>query len=53
MQLKFKQGGFIDAVRAYKKRKQKGQEQMDIELARMEEEIQRAKNDTLYNMELV
>ena len=42
----FKRGAFRDSIRAYREYKKDWQARMEVKLAQMEEEIQRAKADT-------
>lgn len=46
-------GTFKKSVRAYREYKKQWQARMEVKLAKMEEEIQRAKADPFYKMETV
>ena len=46
-------GTFKKSIRAYREYKKQWQAKMETKLAKMEEEIQRAKDDPFYKMETV
>ena len=46
-------GGFRDSIRAYRKYKKDWQAKMEVKLAKIEEEIQQAKNNSYFNTEIV
>jgi hypothetical protein len=47
-----KPGTFRDAVRAYKKYKEEKEQRLERKLQQLEEEIQKAKADTFYKIDL-
>lgn len=48
-----KPGTFRDSIRAYREYKKDWQARMDIKLSKMEEEIQKAKADQFYKVEVI
>lgn len=46
-------GSFKDSVRAYREYKKEWRAKMEVKLAKMEEEIRKAKNDPLFKVETV
>ena len=46
-------GSFRDSLRAYREYKKEWRARMDVKLARMEEEIKKAKADPFYKLEAV
>lgn len=46
-------GTFRDSLRAYREYKKEWRAKMDVKLAKMEEEIQRAKADSFYKVEVL
>lgn len=43
-------GGFRDSIRAYRKYKKDWHARMEVKLAKIEEEIQQAKNNSYFEM---
>ena len=48
-----KSGTFRDAIRAYKKYKKEKEQRLEKKLQQLEEEIQRAKADPFYKIDMV
>lgn len=46
-------GTFKESVRAYRKYKKEWRAKMEVKLAKMEEEIQQAKSDPFYKVEVL
>ena len=46
-------GGFRDSIRAYRKYKKEWHDRMEEKLAKIEEEIQEAKNNSYFKTEMV
>lgn len=46
-------GSFKNSIRAYREYKKEWRAQMEIKLAKMEEEIRKAKNDPFYKVEKI
>ena len=51
LQFTSKPGTFIDSIRAYREYKKEWRARMDVKLTKMEEQIQRAKEDPFFKME--
>ena len=53
LQFTSKPGTFIDSIRAYREYKKEWRARMEVKLAEMENNIQRAKSDPFFKMEMV
>ena len=51
LQFTSKPGTFIDSIRAYREYKKEWRARMEVQLTKMEEQIQRAKEDPFFKME--
>ena len=51
LQFTSKPGTFIDSIRAYREYKKEWRTRMEVKLTKMEEQIQRAKEDPFFKME--
>ena len=51
LQFTSKPGTFIDSIRAYREYKKEWRALMEVKLTKMEEQIQRAKEDPFFKME--
>ena len=51
LQFTSKPGTFIDSIRAYREYKKEWRARMEVNLTKMEEQIQRAKEDPFFKME--
>ena len=53
LQFTSKPGTFIDSIRAYREYKKEWRARMEVKLGEMENNIQRAKSDPFFKMEIV
>lgn len=53
LQFTSKPGAFIDSIRAYREYKKEWRARMEVKLAEMENQIERAKADPFFKMETV
>ena len=53
LQFTSKPGTFIDSIRAYREYKNEWRARMEVKLTEMENNIQRAKSDPFFKMEMV